>query len=293
MQQLSIETVPFEDILLNAHGLKNGRTSLGDITSLKDSIEQNGLMDPPVVWRVPGDEDEEFVLIAGYRRHAAITALREETPSAFDMLQVSVFEGDLDEALAKNLEENVQRQNLNPADEAEAVYNLYDRIGNQTEVGEMLGMSQGWVSQRVSMYTGLIPRALTMLRENTLKVTDAMKISKLLTEDKEPDVEAQNEALDKIEAGDKDIKIRRKRNKTYRTKKEFEELEKKLSDAIKDEEVDPQHGAILKRMIAWHRCQIDDDALIFEEVEVDDEEVDEDDFLSVEEETERQSLADF
>jgi ParB/RepB/Spo0J family partition protein len=286
MQQLPIETVPFGDIELATHGLRNGRTSLGEVGELRTSIENNGLDVPPIVWKTEDDDGEpSYVLIAGYRRHAAITKIREDVFSeAFEELSVSVFSGPLEEAQGINLEENIQRKDLNPADEAEAVSDLYERVGDQTDVGKLLGKSQGWVSQRVNMYKGLIPRGMDYLRAGTINLTVAQNISKLLNEDGTPDEDAQNQALDKIDEGDEPgtRPTGAARAKTYRTKKEFAEMEHALATA-EDEGVslDPTHKAAIERCIAWQRCQIEMDALIYDQINVDDEDIGGDDFVDL------------
>ena len=281
MQQLPIREVNFNDIQLNAHGLSNGRTSLGDLSDLQLSIEDNGLLTPPVVW----DIEDDLVLVAGYRRHASIAKIREEVETAFDQINVSIFTGTPEEAQAKNLEENIQRKDLNPADEAEAVTKLYERIGDQTDVGKLVGKSQGWVSQQVNLFRGLIQRGLEYLRDGRINRTIARRISQLLTDEGTPDIDEQNRVLDEIDAGNENVRINRKRNKTYRTKKEFEELALELVKAADEETVDPQHAAVLGRCIAWHRCEIEVSALIHDQPELDDDEgeLDEDDLVDAEE----------
>ena len=285
MQQLPIETVKFSDIRLNSNGLTNGRSSVGDVSALQSSIEENGLIDPLVVWKT---DDNNLVLIAGYRRHAAISNLRSEVHAeAFDDLMVGIFEGTLEEALAKNLEENVQRQNLNPADEAEAVHNLYEKVGDQTDVAKLVGMSQPWVSQRVNLYRGLIPRGLEYLRGGKVNLKEARRISRLLNHDGSPDETAQNDILDQFDT-EEEVRIpdrHRQRVKTYRTKKEFEELGKALADAVSEGAITDVHNAVLSRVIAWHRCEIEMEELLFEEPEIEESEVVEEDIITVAEES--------
>lgn len=268
MQQLELIEVEFEDIVLNSNGFTNGRTHIGDISTLKKSIEENGLMDPLVVW----DSGEELVLVAGYRRYAALEQLREEiSEESFKTLIVSLCKGNLEEALAKNIEENIQRKNLNPADEAQAVSNLYDKVGDQTTVGSMLGMSQGWVSNRVNLYKGLIPRALDYLRMEKINLTQATKLSKLVLADGSPDEHKQNKFLDSLD-NEEDPQVEKpERKKTYRTKKEFEELALTLAEAKEDGSLTDLHAATIERVVAWHRCEIDMDALLYEEVEIGEE----------------------
>lgn len=282
MQQLPIQTVKFSDIQLNTCGLTNGRTMVGDVSGLQTSIEENGLIDPLIIWKTEG---EELVLIAGYRRHAAITNLRAEVhEDAFDEMMVGVFEGTLEEALAKNLEENVQRRNLNPADEAQAVNNLYEKVGDQTDVARMVGMSQPWVSQRVNLYRGLIPRGLDYLRGGKINLKEARRISQLINVDGTPDETVQNDILDKFDA-EEEVRIPvQERVKTFRNKKEFEELYKALAEATTDGTVTDTHGSALNRFITWYRCEIGMDELLFEEIDFEEPKLEEEDILTVVEE---------
>lgn len=268
MQQLTIQTVSFDEILLNANGLRNSRSSVGDISTLKASIEENGLIDPLVIWR---PVDGTSVLLAGYRRHAAIQEIRETIPEAFNNLSVSVFSGSLEEALAKNLEENIQRQNLNPADEAEAVCRLYEKLGDQKGVAAIIGMSQPWVSQRVNLYRGLIPQALECLRGGVINLTVARKVSRMVLEDGTPDEALQLAALEKIR-GDSEEEIEsgdgKARAKTYRTKREVDELELLVSQIDDDIAVDEDHLNSVKAVIGWFRCQMESEDLLFNLAEI-------------------------
>ena len=279
MHQLEIKEVPFDEILLNSHGLVNGRSVVGDVTGLKRSIEDNGLMDPLVVWNPEGEET--LVLIAGYRRHTAISAIRDEVAGAFENINVSVFRGNLEEALAKNIEENVQRKNLNPADEASAVYNLYDKVQDQKQVGQMLGMSQPWVSQRVNLYKGIVPRGLDFLRSGQINLKEARNIATLLNRDGTPDEDKQNEILDAFDTGEK-VKIPKKeRVKTYRTKQEFAELNAGLVEAKDEGSIDTVLATHLSAVMKWYRREIDLDSLLFDEHEDTSEVEDEDSVVTV------------
>lgn len=279
MHQLEIKEVPFDEILLNSHGLVNGRSVVGDVTGLKRSIEDNGLMDPLVVWNPEGEET--LVLIAGYRRHTAISAIRDEVTGAFENINVSVFRGNLEEALAKNIEENVQRKNLNPADEAAAVYNLYDKVQDQKQVGQMLGMSQPWVSQRVNLYKGIVPRGLDFLRSGQINLKEARNIATLLNRDGTPDEDKQNEILDAFDTGEK-VKIPKKeRVKSYRTKQEFAELNAGLVEAKDEGSIDTVLATHLSAVMKWYRREIDLDSLLFDEHEDTSEVEDEDSVVTV------------
>ena len=89
------------------------------LTSLADSIKAQGIMQPILVRQVAG---ERFEIIAGERRwRAARMAGMHEVP-------VLVRDIADDSALAMALIENIQRENLNPLEEAGGIKRLIDEF---------------------------------------------------------------------------------------------------------------------------------------------------------------------
>jgi ParB-like chromosome segregation protein Spo0J len=271
--QLEQVMFDFDSIERNTLGFKNSRTILGDITDLKDSIVADGLLNAPIVHIVGEGDDARVVLLAGYRRYQAIADRRAELSKEgnedgwFDQILCAVHRGSLDEALALNISENLQREDLNYADKCEAVYALYERVGNQVEVSKMLSISQPQVSVLINTFRGLCREALEALRHNNIKLTQAKKLAKeFVNDDGTPDVEAQTEVLERLFAqgeakvpdGNKD----RKRAKTYRSKREVEELRTVLA-GNKNEDVDADHRQSLDQFIKWYFCEVDTDEMLY------------------------------
>lgn len=100
------------------------------LRELSSSIERHGLLQPIVVRQV---SEEKYMIIAGERRFRAHQLLGRETIDAL------IFEGEPDtEELA--LIENLQRENLHPLEEAEALSALAERHGyNQEALAEAMG----------------------------------------------------------------------------------------------------------------------------------------------------------
>ena len=272
MSQLTQGNFDINTIELNAAGFKNSRTIMGDLTEMKESIMKNGLINAPIVYNcLDLDGNQHYVLLAGYRRFQAITEIRQELVSSnggtdgfFDTINCSIFEGSFEEAVALNISENLQREDLNFADKAEAIYNLTERVGNQSEVAEMLGISQPNVSQMISVYKGLCRDALEALRHGQITLSVAKKLSKIVLADKTPNVIRQSEILDEIFNKDSDIpeEEQRKRAKTFRSKKEFEELRTIL--ATNDEiSTDADHRASLAQFLDWAQCLIETEDILF------------------------------
>jgi len=273
--QLDQRVLSISQIEVNTCGYKNARTILGDVSELRKAIKEKGLLSPPVVWETTVKGKTHYVLLAGHRRLEAISQLRQEAHEAgeeipFEELTCSIYEGPLDGALTAGLVDNVQRESLNPADQAEAVHKLANQVGNQEKVGQMLGKSQPWVSNYVNLYRCLIPQALDALRHEQIKVNQAKKLAMLVNQDKTPDVAAQQAELDRLlnkeeekpeESKDKDPP--RQRAKTYRSKGEVEELRTKLAEAIQEDPgLDQEYRQHLQHFIRWFFCEVPSDDVI-------------------------------
>lgn len=273
--QLDQRILEIGQIETNTCGYKNARTILGDVTELKNAIKEKGLLSPPVVWETTVKGKTHYVLLAGHRRLEAISQIRQEAHESgletpFEELTCSVYVGPLDGAMTTGLVDNVQRESLNPADQAEAVYKLASQVGNQEKVGGMLGKSQPWVSNYVNLYRGLIPRALDALRHEQIKVNQAKKLAMMVNPDKTPDVASQEAALDLLLNNEekpeenKEKEPTRQRAKTYRSKSEVEELRTKLAESIQeDPELDTEYRQHLQHFVRWFFCEVTSDDVIF------------------------------
>lgn len=103
------------------------------------SIKLHGVMQP-IIARKKG---AEYHVIAGHRRTTA--ALDAE----LDKVPVYVSEVTDDELIARQLVENIQREDMTLADIADGVWRLYNgpADGVARIVAEMLGKSKAWVSK--------------------------------------------------------------------------------------------------------------------------------------------------
>ncbi len=104
--------------------------------ALKKSIADKGLL-YPVLFRV--DENDCLILVSGERRLKACRDLGKETIPAMRV------ESDRYDEVA--LIDNVQRVDLHPVDEAEAVFNLQSKYGHtQEQLGNLIGKAQNTVA---------------------------------------------------------------------------------------------------------------------------------------------------
>ena len=110
------------------------------LADLAASIKARGLLQPIVVRRM----DDGYQLLAGERR------LRAAYLAGLDRVPALIREGD--DALEIALIENLQREDLSPLEEAEALALLVGRHGyNHREVADLLGKSRPYVSNTLAL----------------------------------------------------------------------------------------------------------------------------------------------
>jgi ParB family chromosome partitioning protein len=119
------------------------RSETGMISGLMLSIQDKGLLEPIVVRPVEGG----FEVVAGGRRFEACKRL------GWRSIPCHVVELDDKEAFEVSLLENIQRETLNPIEEARAFRNYVDEFGygGETELARKIGKSQEYVSRRIGL----------------------------------------------------------------------------------------------------------------------------------------------
>jgi len=121
----------------------NLRTDNGPIRGLMLSIQDKGLLEPIIVRPV----EDGFEVVAGMRRFEACRRL------GWRRLPAHVVELDDREAFEVSLLENIQRETLNPIEEARAFRNYVEEFGygGETELARRVGKSQEYVSRRIGL----------------------------------------------------------------------------------------------------------------------------------------------
>ena len=110
------------------------------LIELAASIERHSLIQPITVKRL---DDGTYLLVAGERRFRAFERLGRPTIPAI------VTTGDAEEIA---LIENIQREDLNPLEEAEALARMMNRHRyTQEQLGQVIGKSQAAVSQALGL----------------------------------------------------------------------------------------------------------------------------------------------
>ncbi|MEI2779830.1 MAG: ParB/RepB/Spo0J family partition protein [Candidatus Competibacter sp.] len=114
------------------------------LAELADSIKQHGLIQPITVQH-RDEEADTYLLVAGERRFRAFERLGRDTIPAI------ITTGNAEEIA---LIENIQREDLNPLEEAEALERMMERHRyTQEQLGQIIGKSQANVSKALGILT--------------------------------------------------------------------------------------------------------------------------------------------
>jgi ParB/RepB/Spo0J family partition protein len=127
-------------------GETNVRKEVGDLTELKLSIQEKGILQPLILRPVKS----KLEVVVGARRFAAAKALGLRKVPAI------VRELDEGEAIALSIVENIQRNDLELEEEAEAILKLMKldskRFGNYKFVAKAIGRSENSVRELIEAY---------------------------------------------------------------------------------------------------------------------------------------------
>lgn len=131
------------------------------LQELADSIRQQGVMQPVVVRPI---SEGRYELIAGERRWRA-TQMAE-----LDRIPAIIRDVPDEAAIAMALIENIQRENLNPIEEAFALQRLQDEFGlTQAQVAEAVGKSRTTITNLLRLI-GLSEDVRIMLEHGDLEM---------------------------------------------------------------------------------------------------------------------------
>ena len=184
------------------------------IKELAQSIKENGLIQPIIVRQSPVIGYE---ILAGERRYrASIAAGLSEVPVIVKQLSDQ-------DMMLHSIIENLQRENLNPIEEAKAYQSLIDKGFTHTEIAEKMGKSRPYITNLVRLL-GLPKHILTEVESGKLSQAHARLLIQLSSD-------KQDKLLNRIQT--ENLSVRQVEQILQKTKK----ISKKEKDHfVKDEE---------------------------------------------------------
>lgn len=126
------------------------------LTGLADSIREHGMLQPILVRPL---STGGYQIVAGERRWRAARML------GLDEVPVNIKELSDSETMQIAIIENLQRENLNPIEEANGYNELLDKFGmTQDQIAKMVGRSRSAIANSVRLLT--LPKPVVKMLEN-------------------------------------------------------------------------------------------------------------------------------
>jgi ParB family chromosome partitioning protein len=150
----------------------NPRRDPGNIKDLAASIKQDGVLCPLLVRKI----DKGYEIVTGSRRHkAAIEAGLTEVPAIVKELTD-------DDVIRIQIVENLQREGVNPLDEAKAFEKLLASVnGDMREAMRCTGKSGPYIT-RIMALNNLTPKVRKLVEKGKVSINGALNVCRLPTE---------------------------------------------------------------------------------------------------------------
>lgn len=191
------------------------------IQELAQSIKENGLIQPIIVRKSPV---LGYEILAGERRYrASIAAGLSEVPVIVKQLSDQ-------DMMLHSIIENLQRENLNPIEEAKAYQSLIDKGFTHTEIAEKMGKSRPYITNLVRLL-GLPKHILTEVESGKLSQAHARLLIQLSSDKQDKllnRIQTENLSVRQVEQILQKTKKISKKEKDYFVKEEEQTLKKIL-----------------------------------------------------------------
>lgn len=231
---MALKEYTYIDIDKLKPSIYQSRTDIEDkeLAELKESIKTKGLVQPLLVRKY----GEHYEIVAGSRRYYASKAL------GYKELPVILKEMDDQDALVFSIIENLQRQDLNPIEEAKSFKRLMDEFGtSQEDVAQLLSKDRSTISNHLRLLN--LPKQIQIaLRERKISMSHARTLLSLATEEEQLSLYERilNENLS-VRKVEEVVKVKDKTKQMFKTKKKEdpnvkaveEDLQKILARKVK------------------------------------------------------------
>ena len=191
------------------------------IQELAQSIKENGLIQPIIVRKSPV---LGYEILAGERRYrASIAAGLSEIPVIIKQLSDQ-------DMMLHSIIENLQRENLNPIEEAKAYQSLIDKGFTHTEIAEKMGKSRPYITNLVRLL-GLPKHILTEVESGKISQAHARLLIQLSSDRQDTllhRIQTENLSVRQVEQILQKNKKSSKKEKDHFVKEEEQKLKKIL-----------------------------------------------------------------
>lgn len=135
------------------------------LKELSESIKNNGLLQPIIVAK--DNNDNEYIIVAGERR------CRASKLAGLDTIKAIIVKMDEKDILKNAIIENVQREDLNPVEEANGYRNIIENFGyTHEQLAKEVGKSRAYITN-ILRILNLPDEALSSLKNGNITLGHA------------------------------------------------------------------------------------------------------------------------
>lgn len=241
MAEDSMKMVPFDDIEVGF--FPNTRQALRKIPDLMVSLLQHGQIEPVVVLYKHYGGGKSFtlpdgrkvttrkILVCGDRRMEAMRRLREKDPNAFGLVKCVLWKGDETGARLLKLAENIDRDDLNPVEIADGIFELFNTGMDQATIAKRLGLTPGYVSTLLGIRKSCSPLVLKELAAGEITIDTSRDLSKLFNHAAQDKELAKHIGIKK-EKGKAEAKRQTKKDTGGKSKPSLSELQRLFNRVV-------------------------------------------------------------
>ncbi|WP_034043610.1 ParB/RepB/Spo0J family partition protein [Wocania ichthyoenteri] len=153
------------------------------LKQLSESIEEHGVLQPITVRK----SGKDYIIVMGERRYRASKLAKKKTIPSI------VREYDNNDVLEIQIIENLQRQDVEPTEEAEAVVFLSEKYSPR-EISKRLGRTENFVRQRLKL-AGLIEGFKTFVRNGEMTISLGVGVALFEPEEQQMMLETMGESF--------------------------------------------------------------------------------------------------
>ncbi len=249
LDKYDVFAVPFADIYIDQSFNCRNAFTYQSVKGLADNIAQTGLEIPVILQRREDSEvdfPESFRLVAGFRRVAATKTFLHWTH-----VPANIRVGLTDRAAEiLNLTENLERADLNPLEEAQAIARRFPADASLREIAKEMHKDSRWVHQRRRIME--LPEELRdKVAAKMLTLLDVDVLVKLPVEEQ---IAAANEIIAARGKRKRKLNVEPRFRRKFQYKRGKEQINKRIAELM-----EAGLSGLVTRAMSWCAGYISDD----------------------------------
>jgi ParB/RepB/Spo0J family partition protein len=251
LDRYAVYDVPLTDIWVDGDFNCRNAFTFQSVKGLADNIAQTGLEIPVILQRKEDSEvvfAEPYRLVAGFRRLAAVKSFLK-WPNIPANIRIGLADR---QAEILNLTENLERQDLNPLEQAQALVKRFPEGSSLRTIGKEMNRDTKWVHQRLRIMQ--LPEEL---REKVAaKILSLLDVDILVALPPEEQIDAANQIIAARGKRKRKLNVNPKFRRKFKYRRGKEEINRRTGQLL-----EAGLSGLATKCLAWCAGYMSDDDL--------------------------------